>query len=343
MMQRRAFTLIELLVVISVIALLIGILLPALSAARKSARKAVCMSGQKQVGTATQTYAADNDDLLFTFSWTGSREHPSDFSTFSDLNGATTDFEAASFQAYDILRRATGLGAERFPPPAQWIPHVLYSHLVLQDYLAKRLPEPTVVCPEDKVRLEWQRLRDPGACRSLTPGLYPRVEERIAYSASYQLVPAAFDAAQSEPGAAARRIAPVVANHYSYKVPPDSSLGNVRFTSVAFPAQKVLMHDSHQRHVGDRAIYYGLAESTQPLLMFDTSVEMRTSGDGNLGWKPDYPRASAIFLYKPVVGDGDPEPLAGYDTGDLCRGYYRWTRGGLRGADFGGSEVLMDK
>ena len=344
-MKRRAFTLIELLVVIAVIALLLAILLPALASARKSARAAVCRSNMKQLGVATQTYAADSDDLLFTFSWTGSPERPSNFSTYPDLNGATRDHIAAAYQAIDILRRATGRDASRFPPNINWIPNLFYSHLVLQDYLGQRLPEPTVVCPEDRVRLEWQRLKEPGACLASTPGLSPGVEYRIAYSASYQLVPAAFDAAQSEPGAAARRVAPVVSTHQSLRVPQTATLGNARFTSVAFPAQKVLMHDSHQRHKDGREVYYGLAESTQPVLMFDSSVEMRTTGDGNLGWKPDVPSAVAVFLYKPnpVAFDGEPEALAGNSVGDRCRGYYRWTRGGLRGIDFGGDEILMDR
>lgn len=58
MAQRwRGFTLIELLVVVAIIALVIGILLPSLAAARAAARQAVCLSNQRQLGTALALYA----------------------------------------------------------------------------------------------------------------------------------------------------------------------------------------------------------------------------------------------------------------------------------------------
>lgn len=62
--QSNAFTLIELLVVISIIAVLIALLLPALRQAKALAQSAVCLSNQKQIGTAMMTYTGENDDYL---------------------------------------------------------------------------------------------------------------------------------------------------------------------------------------------------------------------------------------------------------------------------------------
>jgi prepilin-type N-terminal cleavage/methylation domain-containing protein/prepilin-type processing-associated H-X9-DG protein len=60
----EGFTLIELLVVIAIIALLMAIIMPALHAAKEIAATAVCLSNQKQLGTAYYVYAGENDGNL---------------------------------------------------------------------------------------------------------------------------------------------------------------------------------------------------------------------------------------------------------------------------------------
>ena len=61
---KACFTLIELLVVIAIIAILAAMLLPALSSARASAKSAACMSNLKQINTALNLYADNNDDYF---------------------------------------------------------------------------------------------------------------------------------------------------------------------------------------------------------------------------------------------------------------------------------------
>ncbi len=57
--HRRAFTLVELLVSISIITVLVAILLPVVGKARGQARLAICLSNERQIGTAVHGYVSD--------------------------------------------------------------------------------------------------------------------------------------------------------------------------------------------------------------------------------------------------------------------------------------------
>jgi prepilin-type N-terminal cleavage/methylation domain-containing protein/prepilin-type processing-associated H-X9-DG protein len=64
MSRTRAFTLIELLAVMAIIAILAALLLPVIVRTKTSVQAIACRNNLKQWGTATQLYAADNDDYL---------------------------------------------------------------------------------------------------------------------------------------------------------------------------------------------------------------------------------------------------------------------------------------
>jgi prepilin-type N-terminal cleavage/methylation domain-containing protein len=198
----RGFTLIELLVVIAIIALLISILLPSLGTARSSSRRAVCVSNMKQFGVGVQGYATDFYDKLVAFTW----RKGVDYGFGGAANNANL---AAANQAVDIMRRR----AERtdIAPIDGWIPFPFYVHLVLNDYLSQRLPEPMVACPEDRLRLLWQRsvVPDPLNFHRLAPNNerpgtagVVNADKRWPYSSTYQFVPAFWSPDFSRPGAA---------------------------------------------------------------------------------------------------------------------------------------------
>jgi prepilin-type N-terminal cleavage/methylation domain-containing protein len=332
--KRSGFTLIELLVVVAIIALLIGILLPALGEAKRQGRYAGALSNLHQFAVATGTYSADYQDRIWAFTWRASSNLPTQF---PDLKVAPTDNEAAVCQAVDILRRR----ADRldFPRPSSWIPHVLYTHLVLQDYLAQRLPEKMVVDPADKHRLNWQI--DP--VQNFDQGLWlpfqPQpidINKRWPYSTSWQIVPAAYD--RSPVGA---RINQHGINEYTYYVPTNGVLGGAKLGDVEFFNLKVMLHDDEQRHFTKRNLYYSdpILSSRVVVGMFDGSSRAVLTSECNRGWQPNLPQSPnpTVMNYTPDSWPWRAPSSTGFAV--LVEGYYRWTRGGLKGVDFGTQEI----
>jgi prepilin-type N-terminal cleavage/methylation domain-containing protein len=333
--SKKGFTLIELLVVIAIIALLIGILLPALGEARRAAKLAISLSNLRQFSVASATYASDFDDRIYAFTGAPNSKYP-------DIKALATGspLRQAVGQAIDIIRRRTG--RDTFPIPGGWIPNVLYTHLVLNDYLAQRLPEKMVVSPEDEHRLNWQddpqNLHDRGAWQPFQnpeSGSVPGSAYRWPYSSSYQVVPATYDRNQSRWNGTLARLSQT--NHNGYSVPA-VPLGDLRMSSVSFPGSKVHLMDSEGRHSGRVNRYYAHEDAKVVLHMFDGSAAFRSTVDANEGWNPNAPKSTrpSIIGYLPRAWEA---PSLEPPRGDRVKGYYRWTRGGLKGVDFEANEI----
>lgn len=333
---------------VAVIAVLLALLLPALREARRAARSGQCSSNLRQLGLASVAYESDFGGLLASFSWKATRGH-SEFDDIEALRrGSGNGVQAAGAQAVDIIRRRTG--RENFPlMSGNWIPHVFYTHLVLQDYLAARLPEPTVVCPEDRARLNWQEdpvnKLDVGVWGSLQPGPFQNgSHKRWAYSSSYEFVPASYDEAQNRRLSGRDRLRRRLSQGFlstTYELPDEPpSFGGVRATDVIFPAGKVHVHDSHGRHVGRDGVFYAYPESVQPILFFDGSVRRARTRDANRGWDPREPDSPdpITMAHGPAAWD-PPHPGGSRARRGGFAGYYRWTRGGVRGIDVGAEEI----
>ncbi len=344
MVGKKAFTLIELLVVIAIIGLLVAMLLPALASARRVARTTLCMTQMQQLGVSTASYGIDHKDFIWNYSW---KQHDVIKSSFADLRSASSDMSAQQSQFTDIFRRLTSLPMNK---DVMLLPQILYGHFVLFDYLAARLPEPVYTCPSDQIRLTWARDINnfmaggapPYPAKSLaavtTPISPGNPGIRWAFSSTYEVTVSALDGSQSKNILTAdnKRMRNSTGDHFVFNT-VQWKLSQQTLNTVGFPSQKVFLHEGHARHE-KRETYYAIPNAKVNVLMFDGSVSYKQTKDTNRGWDPWNPKSPIGFQYAYKPDTWEPPTASGHET-DSVFGYYRYTRGGLRGIDLGGKEI----
>jgi len=348
--RKNAFTLIELLVVIAIIALLIGILLPALGQAQRSAKNVLSQSNMRSLNTGAANYASDNKDRIFSYTW---RKGETYVLPSGQIRHPNSDQQAAADQNQEILMRVTGRvgGITKIMNFAARLPHRRYSHLVLLDFLTDVQPEPTAASPFDRNLINWQEntLEYTEDGNSLpygngapeddgydTDGNWPQraVVQRWPFAATYQMVPAAwnFDGIGNTP-----TYAPVPDTPHLFTGGTGVQLGRRKITQVAHPSGKVMMFEEFDRFTDKKGLYFAYPESKPNLAFFDGSVRSELSADCNAGWNPAQEGVEWMQTYVPL--DTFPLPKGGLqDPTKYCQ-RFRWTRYGLQGIDFGGTDI----
>ncbi len=100
---------------------------------------------------------------------------------------------------------------------------------------------------------------------------------------------------------------------------------------------KVFLHEGPARHE-KRETCYSCPALGGSILVFDGSSVYKNNTTANRGWDPLAPTSGAPFQYR-YQPDRWEAPAVGPNGYDWVYGYYRYTRGGLRGIDFGGKEI----
>jgi prepilin-type N-terminal cleavage/methylation domain-containing protein len=343
--RRCGFTLIELLVVIAIIALLVAILLPALGEAKKSAKLALNFANLKQFGTASQSYAAEFKEAQYSFTWRRGINYGPRPGAAPVAYTSTDDVQAAAQQAVDTIRRRAQPEWPQFPMQDAWIPHVFYTHLVLMDYLQARLPEPMIRSPFDRLRAQWaEALYDNPANPASVIARFNLPRERWPYSSSYETVPASYTPNRWTSDGGSLQNAGGQYGLYQYN--PGGQLryrlGFRKLSEVAFPAAKVLLHESVMRHLGKKELYFTHPQAVVTIVAFDASVRTLAVRDCNQG---GHQTASGAGIRAPItyVQNGAPEvSLPPWTIGTPLSqpARFRWTVGGLSGIDFGQTEPI---
>lgn len=335
---RPAFALTELAVLILLLASLLAILLVLAPRSRTNASQAESLANLRQIGAITGSYANDNADDMWGFSW---RSGDASFPTqYNDLRNAAhgDQFAPAASQAVDIIRRRAHMAPLLMPQVNNWFANLFFSHLVLADYLALDLPLRFMISPGDRNFTLWSN--DPDGLRS--NAYMPQPDAignhdtwRFPYASSYQLPPAFYSPDFTASGLAS--IVQADGNWSNWAVSPGvQAFGRRRLTDVAFPSHKVMLHQTEQYQVARTAVYFAYPEARIPLSLVDGSAAVRTTASANRGFRPATPdlAVDTTFAYTPQ--DWNAPRLPG---SNILSARYRFTRHGLGGRDFDGQEV----
>ncbi len=326
----RAFALPELIAILAIACIAIALLAVTTDRQRRAAGLTQSLAHLRQIAAWTGSYAADNDDRYWGFSW---KVFDRNLSSYPDLRGPfSSDYHAMSAQAIDVLRRRT-TGTFQLPP--NWMPVLGHSHLTLADYAGASLPAFAFLSPGDVRRMLWAR--DPAgfSAEQYPPQPFGGPETAfIPYASSYEVMPAFFqsDNALTDPMAMSQG-----STHTVFSIRGDN-FRQRRIAEVAFPSQKVHLAEWTQSYFGSQDVYHLFPEARVPRLLADGSTTTRASSESNVGVDPFIPTRQypLMLTYSPAAWD-PPVPTG---AAERIEGRYRWTRLGLRGRDFDGPEVF---
>ncbi len=346
---RRGFAFTDAAVLLAAIALAGSLALPTLHAWRTDARLAGSRDNLRQLGQAHAAYSDANEGFIAGFSLQAGEEI--DLYPPGTVRSRSSALEAQQFEAAAIIRQITGrFGARdnQIIPNLDRVPHRRYSHLPLLHWMGASATDPLVVSPLDTHQQTFQAYTEPEDYPAL-PGGDPdssfgnwtdeTTVEYWPYASSYQTTPYAFT--PSRPDAFDVFAVEPSADGTMFNVQAANAFGRQLASSVRFPANKALLFEEfdYSQGLGNHGLYYADPLASVNILAFDGSAPRIATADANPGWDPDHFRdmeATPELRYSSIDTRYFPED---FGRPDPYPGYYKWTRGGLEGIDFGAGEI----
>ena len=353
--RRRAMSIVETLVCVVVVATLTMTMLPALASIRDNSLNELSKANLMTIGQGRDQYAMENKDRIFSYTWRAGE-------TYTLPNGRShthnTDGDATSRQNEEILMRRTGRisGINKILTFIGRLPHRRYSHLVLLDDMADTdesfNSSELFIEPADENLLTWHERSleiGPGSGVPYAGGVPQGYDDgnggdwsdrpylqRWPFASSYQVVPHAWMGDGSE-----GVYVPVDDTPHLFRGIGEPILGRRHMSEVAFPSQKVHMHEEFD-YEQTRYPYFAYDHARPEKLMFDGSINSRPSGEANDSVSsedydlnnPQDPSVYPVWTQRYVPLDTFPIPLGGFNDPTELNMRYRWTLFGLQGVDY---------
>lgn len=345
---RSGFALTDCVALVLSAAILLLLSIAGLEQSRRHARIDEDLANLNRYGAGTQAFAADQADAIWSLSWEAGEAYE-----MLQLDGSyatvipESNYDGVQLEAVHLIRLVGDrIGDNGMPDIDNIVTPIYYSHLPLMEYLGESPLAGWTASPADEVRQNWkddpEGKFDQGAWLPLQPDPVPE-NRRWPYGSGYSVSPATWDFHQSELGQGVNGYR--VQNsgtHNFFVVPGDARFGGRTMADVIYPSGKVHMHDSHQRHFGARVEYFAAVPESEaidpparlPILMLDGSASVRSAAASNPGWRPTTPSFPCMtFWYQPSPWE---PPTTNGEFQQFCHGQFYWTRGGLKGLDYGG-------
>lgn len=321
--RKSAFTLIELLVVIAIIGLLVALLLPALKKARKAAREAKCITQMNQYSRGMFQYGLDYKDRIATYSWRRNTVYRTPSGT---LVGPFADDTTACREQMNAIIRATSM--VNYTETRNFIPHVNLSLVILQAYLADRVPDPVSLCPDDGF---LQRVREDALQRRTASPLTGA--DGIGFARSSYQFATPFWGQDRDVAAWNVRIA----DNGFVMFTGTPALGRRKLTEIQFPSTKAMFYEQFSWHE-QRPTHFSLPIADNLVTGCDGSSRRMLTRAVNRGGF--ITTGGGIIrqniTYTPIPAQGQPPVPPGMSAVNPIR--WLMTLDGLKGTDWSGTE-----